>query len=63
MTGRHLKLTAVMLAIGVVSFAAGTLAQGRHPEINRAEGHLQGALGDLRAAANFYGGTRKMPKV
>lgn len=59
MTGRHLKLTAAMLAVGVVSFAAGTFAQGRHPEINRAEGHLQGALGDLRAAANFYGGHKE----
>jgi hypothetical protein len=56
MIRRHLKLTAAMLGIGLVSFAAGTLAQGRYPEINRAEGHLQAALGDLRAAADFYGG-------
>lgn len=55
MTGRRLKLAAAMLAIALVSFAAGTFAQGRYPEINRAEGHLQAALGDLRAAASFYG--------
>jgi ATP/maltotriose-dependent transcriptional regulator MalT len=59
MTGRHLKLTAAMFTIGVVSFAAGTFAQGRYPEINRAEGHLQAAQGDLRAAADFYGGHKE----
>jgi hypothetical protein len=32
------------------------MAQGRFPEINRAEGHLQGALGDLRAARDVFGG-------
>ncbi len=59
MTGRRLKLATAMLAIGVISFAAGTFAQGRYPEINRAEGHLQAALGDLRAAADFYGGHKQ----
>jgi hypothetical protein len=59
MTHPRLKLTVAMLAVGLVSFAAGTLAQGRYPEINRAEGHLQAALGDLRAAANFYGGHKE----
>ena len=59
MRSSKLKLTAVMIGIGLVSFAAGTLAQGRYPEINRAEGHLQAALGDLRAAANFYGGHKE----
>ena len=53
-----LKLTAALIAIALVSFAAGTWAQGRYPEINRAEGHLQGALGDLRAARNVFGGHR-----
>lgn len=51
-----LKLTAAALAIGLVSFTAGTFAQGRYPEINRAEGHLQGALGDLGAARDVFGG-------
>lgn len=51
-----LKVTAAALAIGLVSFAAGTMAQGRYPEINRAEGALQGALNDLRAARDVFGG-------
>jgi hypothetical protein len=59
MQSSKLKLTVAMIGIGLVSFAAGTLAQGRYPEINRAEGHLQAALGDLRAAANFYGGHKE----
>jgi hypothetical protein len=59
MTRSQLKLTAAALAIGAASFAAGAIAQGRYPEINRAEGHLQGALGDLHAAANFYGGHKE----
>jgi len=59
MTRPKLKLAAAMLAVGLVSFAAGTWAQGRYPEINRAEGHLNAALGDLRAAANFYGGHKE----
>ena len=56
MTYPKLKTTAAMLAIGLISFAAGAIAQGRFPEINRAEGHLQGALGDLRAARDIFGG-------
>jgi hypothetical protein len=56
MTRLKLKMTAAMLAIGLVSFAAGTMAQGRYPEINRAEGHLQGALADLHAARDVFGG-------
>jgi hypothetical protein len=56
MTSQKLKLTGAALAIGLVSFAAGTLAQGRFPEVNRAEGHLQEALGDLHAARDVFGG-------
>jgi hypothetical protein len=56
MIGSKLKLAAAILAVGLVSFTAGTLAQGRFPEINRAEGHLQAALGDLRAARDVFGG-------
>ncbi|HWD56727.1 MAG TPA: hypothetical protein VG308_00495 [Stellaceae bacterium] len=58
-----LKLTAAALAIGLVSFAAGTLAQGRYPEINRAEGHLNAALGDLRAARNVFGGHKQQAEA
>jgi hypothetical protein len=56
MTRSQLKITAAILAVGVVSFAAGTMAQGRYPEVNRAEGHLQAALGDLHAARDVFGG-------
>lgn len=50
------KLAAAMMAIGLVSFAAGTWAQGRYGEINAAIGSLQGALGQLRAARDVFGG-------
>jgi len=56
MTRAKLKVTAAMLAVGLLSFAAGSLAQGRYPEVNRAEGHLQAALGDLHAARDVFGG-------
>ena len=57
MLPRKIKLAAAMIAIGVVSFAAGTFAQGRYPEINRAERRrCNGALGDLRAARDVFGG-------
>ena len=51
-----LKLTAAALAIGLVSFTAGTMAQGRYPDINQAEGALQNALGALHAARDVFGG-------
>ena len=51
-----LKLTAAMLAIGLVSFTAGTMAQGRFPEINQAIGALQNGLGALQAARDVFGG-------
>jgi ABC-type transporter Mla subunit MlaD len=59
MTPTKLKLTAAMIAIGVASFAAGTLAQGRYPEINQAEGSLQTALAQLRAARDVFGGHKQ----
>jgi hypothetical protein len=63
MTSQKLKLTAAALTIGLVSFAAGTLAQGRFPEINRAEGHLQAALGDLHAARDVFGGHKEQAEA
>jgi hypothetical protein len=59
MTRPKLKLTAAMLAVGLVSFAAGTVAQGRYPEINQAEGALQNALGALHAARDVFGGHKQ----
>ena len=56
MSSRRVKLGAALVAVGLLSFAAGSIAQGRYPEINRAEGHLQAALGDLRAARTAFGG-------
>jgi hypothetical protein len=59
MLRRNIKFTAALIAVGLFSFAAGTFAQGRYPEINRAENHLQAAMHDLHAAANFYGGHKQ----
>ena len=56
MTRPKLKLTAAMLAIGLMSFAAGTMAQGRYPEVNQAEGALNNALGLLGNARDVFGG-------
>jgi hypothetical protein len=52
----RIKTAAALVAVGVLSFAAGTFAQGRYPEVNRAEGALQTALADLRAARDVFGG-------
>ncbi|HXC28760.1 MAG TPA: hypothetical protein VNV38_12450 [Stellaceae bacterium] len=52
-----LKLTAAALVIGLVSFTAGTFAQGRYPAINQAEGALNNALGILGGEArDVFGG-------
>jgi len=61
MTRPQLKLTKVkligaMLWIGLVSFTAGTMAQGRYPDINQAEGALNNALGFLNAGRDVFGG-------
>ena len=56
MIQQKLKLPAAALAIGLVSFAAGTLAQGRYGEINQAEGALNSALGSLARARDVFGG-------
>ena len=57
MTRCRLMLIAAFLAVGLVSFGAGTLAQGRYPAINQAEGALNNALGILRGPArDVFGG-------
>jgi hypothetical protein len=56
MLQHKLKLGAAALAIAAMSFTAGTLAQGRYPEINQAEGSLNAALSQLRAARDVFGG-------
>lgn len=50
------KLAAAAIAIGVVSFAAGTFAQGRYGEINQAIGALNNSLGLLQRARDVFGG-------
>jgi len=56
MFSRRAQLAAVIFAVALVSFAAGTIAQGRYPEINQAEGALRAALGNLHAARDVFGG-------
>ncbi len=56
MLTRRMQLAAVMFAVALVSFAAGTIAQGRYPYINQAEGALNAALGHLQAARVVFGG-------
>ena len=38
-------LSVAFLGVALASFAAGTVAQGRYPEINEAEGALRNAVG------------------
>ncbi|HUI34956.1 MAG TPA: hypothetical protein VLX67_05500 [Stellaceae bacterium] len=57
MSQHRMKLAAAFVAVGLMSFAAGTLAQGRYPAINQAEGILNNALGVLRGEArDVFGG-------
>lgn len=57
MSQQKLKLAAAFVAVGLLSFAAGTFAQGRYPAINQAEGALNSALGILRGEArDVFGG-------
>jgi hypothetical protein len=46
-----LKLAAAMVVVALVSFTAGTMAQGRFPAINQGEGALNNALGILHGEA------------
>jgi hypothetical protein len=57
MSHHKMKLTAAFVAVGLLSFTVGTLAQGRYPAINQAEGALNNALGILRGEArDVFGG-------
>lgn len=53
------RLGGVIVVVGVLSFAAGTLAQGRYVHINQAEGALRSALYQLRIARNVFGGHKR----
>ena len=56
MTHRKLKSAIGMLAVGLLSFTAGTMAQGRYIEINNSITSLQTALAQMRAARDVFGG-------
>jgi len=57
MSQHKMKLAAAFVAVGLVAFTAGTLAQGRYPAINQAEGALNNAIGILRGEArDVFGG-------
>jgi hypothetical protein len=53
---KRMQLAVIIFAVALLSFAAGTVAQGRFPEINQAEGALQAALTSMRAARDIFGG-------
>ena len=55
----RIKILAVVAVTGLLGFAAGSIAQGRYPEVNRAEGSLQSALTDLRAGRDVFGGHKQ----
>jgi hypothetical protein len=51
-----MQLAVIIFAVALLSFAAGTIAQGRYPEMNRAEGALRAALNDMQNARDVFGG-------
>ena len=51
-----MQLAAAIFAVAALSFAAGAVAQGRYPELNRAESALRAALADLQHARHVFGG-------
>ena len=56
MSQHKMKLAAAFVAVGLVAFTAGVVAQPRFGDINQAEGSLNNALGALRAARDIFGG-------
>ena len=59
MVTRRMRLAGAIFAVALLSFAAGTIAQGRYPEISRAEGALQAALRDMNQARDVFGGHKQ----
>ncbi|HEX2150703.1 MAG TPA: hypothetical protein VHG31_01740 [Stellaceae bacterium] len=53
---RQAALAGAFVTVALVSFAAGTVAQGRYPEINQAEFALRNAAGFLQRARDVFGG-------
>jgi hypothetical protein len=56
MFSQRMQLAAVIFTVALVSFAAGTIAQGRYPWINQAEASLRTALGQMSAGRDVFGG-------
>jgi hypothetical protein len=57
MSHSKLKLGALLLAVSMLSFVAGTtIAQPRYPDIDSAEGYLNQALNALHAGRDVFGG-------
>lgn len=56
MTHRKLKSAITIFAVALLSFTAGTMAQGRYGEINQSIASLQTALSQMRAARDVFGG-------
>jgi hypothetical protein len=56
MFGQRMQLAALIFTVALVSFAAGTIAQGRYPWINQAEGSLRTALNQMAAGRDVFGG-------
>jgi len=52
----RVKSIAILAFVASLSFAGGTIAQGRYPAINAAESALQGALAQLQNARDVFGG-------
>jgi len=55
MQGLRLKLAVAVGAVGLLSFSAGSIAQDAYPEITRAEGALNVALGHLQQSRDVFG--------
>lgn len=56
---RGIRLGGVIVVVGVMSFAAGTLAQSRYFHINQAQASLRAALYQLQIARNVFGGHKR----
>lgn len=59
MFSRKIQLAGAIFAVALLSFTAGTIAQGRYPEINRAENALRVAINDMRLARSTFGGHKR----
>lgn len=56
MKWRSVKTAAAIVVMGMLSFAVGSPAQPRYPNIDAAEGSLQTALVTLRNTRDIFGG-------